>query len=340
MGSVCWSLLVICLGGIGHGEVKRLGSRGAGKRLTPGVAAKRVCIGVADLPDLGRPWTGRDVAEMQRSRPEWLRCARATRAEEDRLRKVRRDAVLARRREFEYPAITAAATDFARDFARANLLAFLHDVLDVAAAETYVVDCGFDVSTHARRVDETNRERAQRGVSLSGRDERWCHDDGFYREPGTLGDLLDAPTGNTGATYVSGAGLDAETFDDAWYDRWALEGLGHAHMIAGMVMRGDVATLETVAGVPLSDADLDEIRQPFVGVADDMLALACQALYEWAEIDCPVLDPDSLVDMKAPISALPRMLLAARRRWDQTELLAAAIAGLGVEDGADGSPWP
>jgi hypothetical protein len=147
---------------------------------------------------------------------------------------------------------------------------------------------------------------------------------------------LDAPTGNTRATYVSGAGLDAETFDDAWYDRWALEGLGHARVVADLVMRGDVATLETIAGVPLSDADLDEIRQPFAGVADDMLALACQALYEWTEIDCPVLDPDSLVDMDAPISALPRMLLAARQRWDQTELLAVAIAGLDVEDGADG----
>jgi hypothetical protein len=30
------------------------------------------------------------------------------------------------------------------------------------------------------------------------------------------------------------------------------------------------------------------------------------------------------------------MLLVARRSWDQTELLAAAIAGLDVEDLADG----
>jgi hypothetical protein len=225
-----------------------VGSKGAGRQLTPEVAAKRLCMGVADLPDLGKPWTGRDVAEMQRSRAEWLRSARATRAEEDRLRKARRrDAVLAGRLGFEYPAITAAATDFAQDFAGTNLLAFLYDALDVAAAETYVVDCGFDVSTHARRVDETNRERAKRGVSLSGRNEHWCHDHGFYREPGTLGDLLDAPTGNTRATHVSGAGLDAETFDDAWYDRWALEGLAHAHVIAELVMRGDVATLETIA---------------------------------------------------------------------------------------------
>ncbi|WP_179295717.1 hypothetical protein [Mycobacterium avium] len=313
-----------------------MGSKGAGKQLGPEIAAQRLCIGLTDLPDLGRPWTGRDVADAQRSRPEWLKCARTARAEEDRLHKARRDAVRARRIGFEYPAITVAATDFARDFARANLLAFLRDVLDVAAADTYVVDCGFDVSTHARQVDETNRERAKRGVSLSGRDKQWCRDHGLDREPGTLGDLLDAPTGNTRATYVSGAGLAAETFDDAWYDRWALEGLGHAHVIADLVMRGDVATLETIAGVPLPDVDFDEIRQPFDGVARDVLALACQALHEWTEIDCPVLDPDALVDMDAPISALSGMLLAARRPWGQTELLAAAIAGLDVEAAADG----
>jgi len=62
-----------------------VGSNGAGRQLTPEVAAKRLCIGVADLPELGRPWTARDVAEMQRGRPEWLGCARATRAEEERL---------------------------------------------------------------------------------------------------------------------------------------------------------------------------------------------------------------------------------------------------------------
>jgi hypothetical protein len=48
-------------------------------------------------------------------------------------------------------------------------------------------------------------------------------------------------------------------------------------MIADLVIRGDVVTLETIAGVLLSDANLDEIRQPFVDVADDVLALACQA---------------------------------------------------------------
>jgi hypothetical protein len=63
-------------------------------------------------------------------------------------------------------------TDFVRDCARVNLLTFLHDVLDVAAAETYVADCGLDVSMHALRVDETNGERDKTGWSLSGRDEQ------------------------------------------------------------------------------------------------------------------------------------------------------------------------
>jgi len=199
-----------------------------------------------------------------------------------------------------------------------------------------VVDCGFDVSTYAKRVEESNRERARRDVSLSGRDLQWARDHGFYREPGTLGDLLDAPTGNTRATFVSGAGLDAETFDDAWYDRWALESLGHAYVIADLVLRGEVVMLENIAGVALSDADPSDIRELFDGVAVDVLALACQALSEWTEIDCPMLDPESLVDMDAPVSALPAMLLAVRRSWGQTELLAVAIAGLDVDGRADG----
>ena len=37
-----------------------------------------------------------------------------------------------------------------------------------------------------------------------------------------------------------------------------------------------------------------------------------------------------LVDMSAPICALLRMLLEARRSWDRTELLAAVIAGLQI----------
>ncbi len=195
--------------------------------------------------------------------------------------------------------------------------------------------CGFDVSTYARTVEETNRERVKRGVSLSGRDTAVFADYGGYREPGTLGDLLDAPTGNTRATHVCGAGLAAESLDDAWYDRWALEGLAHAHVIAGLVLCGDIATLETIAGVPLPDVALD-VRQPFGGVAADVLSLAREALHAWTEIDCPVLDPGDVVDMDTPTSALPRMLLAARRRWDQTELLAAAIAGLDVELVVDG----
>jgi len=312
--------------------------KGNGQLLTREAAAKRRCIGVADLPDLGKPWT-REVAEVGRSRPQWLQCARealgAARAEQERQRKSRLDAVLARRTGCEYPPITAAATDFARDFARANLLVFLHDALDAAAAETYVVDCGFDVSRHATTADETNRQRARRGDSLSGRDDASLRAHGLYRAAGTLGDLFDAPTGNTQATHISGAGFAAESWSDAWYDYWALENLAHAHVIADLVLRGDIWTLETIAGVPLSDVAV-EVRQPFDGVAEDVLALAGKALHAWTEVDCPVLDPGEVVDMDAPVTALPPMLLVARRSWDQTELLAAAIAGLDVEDLADG----
>lgn len=317
-----------------------MGSQGGGKWLAPEIAAQRLCIGVADLPDIGRPWANGDVDQAQRCRPDWLRRARkawaAARVDEQRQRKARTDAVRLRQRTFEYPQIDSAATEFAHDFARLNLLGFLYSALDASSAETYVVDCGFDVSTYAKRVEESNRERARRDVSLSGRDLQWARDHGFYREPGTLGDLLDAPTGNTRATFVSGAGLDAETFDDAWYDRWALESLGHAYVIADLVLRGEVVMLENIAGVALSDADPSDIRELFDGVAVDVLALACQALSEWTEIDCPMLDPESLVDMDAPVSALPAMLLAVRRSWGQTELLAVAIAGLDVDGRADG----
>jgi hypothetical protein len=148
--------------------------KGHGGQLTREAAAKRLGVAAADLADVGRPWTGRDVADVQRCRPEWLRCARkalgAARAEQERQRKARLDAVLARRSGFEYPPVTAAASVFAREFTKANLLMLLHDALDVSAADTYVIDSGFDVSTHAERADETNRERAKRGVCLSGRD--------------------------------------------------------------------------------------------------------------------------------------------------------------------------
>ena len=120
-----------------------MGGKGNSKQLTREVAAKRLCIEVTDLPDLGKPWTGRDVTDVQRSRPEWLRCARkalgAARAEEERQRKARVDVVLARRTGFEYPSVTAVAADFARDFAKTNLLAFLHDAVDTLAADTYRV---------------------------------------------------------------------------------------------------------------------------------------------------------------------------------------------------------
>ncbi|MDH6198317.1 hypothetical protein M2272_004976 [Mycobacterium frederiksbergense] len=316
-----------------------MGSQSGGKRLAPEVVARRLCIGVADLPDIGRAWTNRDVAEAQRDRPDWLQRARkvlgVARAEEERQRKARMDAVRLRQRGFEYPVVALVASEFAHAFARVNLLEFLYGALDAPAAQTYVVDSGFDVSTYARTVEETNRDRVKRGASLSGRDTTAWADYGGFRKPGTLGDLLDAPTGNTRATYVSGAGLDAETFDDAWYDRWALEGLAHAHVLAAMTLRGDIATLETIAGVPLLDVATD-VKEPFGGVAADVVSLAKEALGAWTEIDCPILDPDDVVDLEASISALPAMLLAARRLWDRTELLAATIAGLDVEQLSDG----
>jgi hypothetical protein len=299
--------------------------------LTAAVAAQRLGIGVVDLPDLGRPWTVRDVADAQHGRPEWLRSARkalgAARAEGERQRKARFDAVLARRAGFEYPPVNATASDFAREFARANLLMFLHDALDAAAAEIYGVDSGFDVSTHAGLADETNRERVKRGAALSGRDDGSFAEYGLGRAAGTLGDLFDAPTGNTQATFVSGAGFAAERWSDAWYDYWALEGLAHAHVVAVLVLHGDIETLEVIAGVPLSDVTV-AVRRPFDDIADDVLSLASEALHAWTEIDCPVLDPAEVVDMDAPISGLPGMLLGTRRSWNRTELLAAAIAGL------------
>jgi hypothetical protein len=320
---------------------------GGGRQLTGEVAARRLGIRLVDLPDLGRPWTVRDVADASGVRPEWLRTARkafgVARAEEERQRQARFDAVLARRCGFEYPPVNAAASDFAREFAKANLLTFLRDALDASAADTHVIDSGFDVSTHASRAEETNRERVQRGATLSGRDDESFAEYGLHRAAGTLGDLFDAPTGNTRATYVSGAGFAAERWADAWHDYWTLEGLAHAHVIADLVLRGDVQTLEVIAGVPLSDVEVGA-RQPFDGIADDVLSLACEALHAWTEIDCPVLDPDDVVDMDAPISALPRMLLEARQSWNRTELLAAAIAGLAIssvgEDPVDGSSGP
>lgn len=308
------------------------GGGGPDKTVTRPAAAKRLALDVVDLPDLGKPWTGRDVAEAQRGAPEWLVCARTVRAEEDRLRAARREAVLARSRGFRHPDITEPARDFARDFVRGHLLDFLHDALDAIAADTYVVDSGYDVSTHAQRAGETNRERVRRGQRLSEVDEY-----GQFRESGTLGDLFHAPTGNTVPTFVSGSGLAAETFADEWDQRWPLQTLGHAYMVADLVLRGEVETLETIAEVPLGDkCDYARTDHLACGHDADVVALADQALFMWTEHDCPLLDPETLIDVDAPISALPRIPLAARRRWDQAELLAAALAGGAVEDAADG----
>jgi hypothetical protein len=294
-------------------------------------AAQRLSIAVADLPDLGRSWTAQDVAEVQRNRPEWLRSARkewaATKAEAQRQRQARHNDVIARRADFTYPPVPDGAVEFAYAFTKANLLEFLHGALDASAADTYVVDSGFDVSTHASRANETNRERARRDVSLSDRSGSDFEESGMCRERGTLGDLFDAPTGNTQATYLSGAGLAAESWDDAWDDRWSLAGLGLAHVLAALVLSGDVDTLECIAAVPLSDVGV-ESGLSFDKVSSDVLSLAREALRVWVEDECPILDPEEIVDMDAPLAALPRLLLASRRSWDATESLAAVIAGV------------
>jgi len=296
-------------------------------------------VDVCDLLD--RRWTAGDVTDVLQERPDWLKDARrrktAAKGERDKQRQARLAAVQARRKGFTYPAVPAEATEFAREFTRASLLNYLRRALDAAAADTYVVDSGYDVSTYASRAAETNRERAKRGVSLSGLGDRDFSACGMYREPGTLGDLFDAPTGDTIATYVSGAGLAAESWGDAWHDRGALEGLALAYLVADLALNGEIATLEVIAEAPLGDAEV-MTEGSFDGIAADVLSLARQALYSRAETECPVLDPEEIVDMTAPLSALPGLLLGTRYEWSRTEQLAAVLAGVandsvGIADG-------
>ncbi len=301
--------------------------KNTGKPLTREAAAKRLSIAVSDLPD--RLWTARDVADEQQARPDWLKDARhrwvAAKTEQDRQRQARLAAVEARRAGFTCPVVSGEAAEFALEFTRANLLNHLRRVLDTVAADTCVVDWGYDVSTRASRAGETNRERTKRGVALSGREDRAFAEHGMYREPGTLGDLFDAPTGNTRATYVPGAGLDA----DAWHDRWSVEGLGLAYVVADLALSGDIATLEVIAGAPLADVAVKPLS--FNGITVDVLSLAREALHSWTERECPVLDPEEIADMTAPVSALPWLLLGTRHDWNRTEQLAAVLAG--VTDG-------
>ncbi|MDH6195408.1 hypothetical protein M2272_002048 [Mycobacterium frederiksbergense] len=102
-----------------------MGSKFGGKRLAPEVAARHLCIGVADLADIGRGWTDRDVVEAQRDRPDWLRWARkvlgVARAEEEWQSKARMDAVRLRQRGFEYPAVDLVASEFAQGFVRSGV---------------------------------------------------------------------------------------------------------------------------------------------------------------------------------------------------------------------------
>jgi hypothetical protein len=206
-------------------------------------------------------------------------------------RQARIDAVLARRSGFVPPEPSEAALRFAADYARTNLLTYLYEALDAPAVEP----------------GETNRERARRGVSLSGNG----------RVPGTLGDLFHAPTCPTRVM----------TWEGMWPDQCLLDGLEHAHTLAGLVIAGDVHVVEIIAGLPLADAWSDHSLS-FGGVPNDVLSLAVDAFRERLEQHDPVFDPERTVDMTAPLSQLPRMLQAARHEWTDVERLALVIAGL------------
>jgi hypothetical protein len=213
-------------------------------------------------------------------------------------RQERIDAVLARRSGFVTPQVTEAALRFAADYARTNLLTYLYEALDAPAAGTTTA--------------ESNRERARSGVSLSG-----------FRAAGTLGDLFDAPAG-----YTPGVGAGpAETWEGMWPDQFLLDGLEHAHTLAELVIAGDIDTVEIIAGLPLADAFID--GSLFFGdVPNQVLSLAVDAFRERLEEHEPTFDPEQTVDMTAPLSALPAMLMAARHEWTPTERLALVIAGL------------
>jgi hypothetical protein len=206
-------------------------------------------------------------------------------------RQERIDAVVARRSGFVAPEPSEAALRFAADYARTNLLTYLYDALDAPA-----VGAG-----------QTNRERARFGFSLSGNG----------RAPGTLGDLFHAPTCDTRVM----------TWEGMWPDQCLLDGLEHAHTLAELVIAGDVHTVEIIAGLPLADAWPDQALS-FGDLPNEVLSLAVDAFRERLEQHDPAFDPEQAVDMTAPLSELPRMLMTARHEWTDTELLALVIAGL------------
>ncbi|GIE77335.1 hypothetical protein Aph02nite_32850 [Actinoplanes philippinensis] len=216
--------------------------------------------------------------------------------------------MLARRSGFTPPATTEAAFRFAADYARVNLLTYLYAAFDAPAADTAV---------HERRAGETNRDRVRRGLALST----------AGRPPGSLGDLFDAPTGDTRPADYFGADVAAETWEGMWSDQWLLDGLEHAHTLAEAVLAGDIATLEIIAGVPLADA-ITDAGLFFGDVDNQVLSLASDAFRERLEDHEPAFDPERAVDMTAPLSALPGLLQEARHEWTATEQLALVIAGL------------
>ena len=192
-----------------------------GERLRRAAAAARLSVAVCDLPD--RPWTAGDVADVLRARPDWLKDARrrqsAAKAEQDEQQQAPLAAVEARRAGFTYPAVPAAAAEFAREFTSARLLNHLRRALDATAADTYLVDSGYDVSTHASQAAK-KRTRSGRRAGLP------CPDSGTRTSPttGRTGSQERSATCTTHrraarATYVSEAGFTAETWADAWQGR-------------------------------------------------------------------------------------------------------------------------
>ena len=295
--------------------------------LAPEVAAKRLLIATVDLADLGRPWTQRDVIATRKQRPEWLTAALAAVAEEKRERAARREVAIARRAEVGFPAITAEASRFAREFGNSVLLRFLYEAVDCSAADTEVVVSGRDGSVYGRSADETNRERAARGAALSSTHDHPC---------GSLGDLFSAPTGNTYPTFVSGYGMAADWWGRRWREEYLwMDDLVIGYELAGLVLAGDVDTLEVIAGSLLGDTDVYGRNRTFSGIPAEVMSLADAALEEWYEHAGPIADPDELVDMNAPVSTLPAMILACRHDWSVRERLAVALSGGDDPAGAD-----
>jgi hypothetical protein len=269
--------------------------------------------------------------------PEELAALKAIKAE----RNARFAVIESRCADFTYPEIPAEALEFTRAFTRWHLLDFLNDALDAPAADEYLVDSGYDCSMYAQRANETNRERAARGgVSLSGLDHPYIPLNGqeipnpLYHERATIGDLLHAPDGNTYPTYISGMGFATETWEHQWYEAggYACESLDIPWVLAQLVLNNNVTMLENIARTPLGDAPINSHPAPlkFDGIADDVLLLAQEARQHWGdEADITFFDMEKEIDLKLPVTELPRLLMSAQRSWNRHEQLTLALGFLG-----------